>query len=96
MERKGMGTAFPRVVIEKTRQQLTKLDIADMSFEARVECVRKNPGKQSLRQRKPIPHRGPTTENARAWVVEARAKGTKSNSCSVERSQLRPLVPGVG
>src|SRR6218665_2253706 len=28
------------------------------SFETRVECVRKNPGKQSLRQRKPIPHRG--------------------------------------
>src|SRR6218665_1776533 len=28
------------------------------SFEARVECVRKNPGEQSLRQRKPIPHRG--------------------------------------
>src|SRR6218665_1455261 len=28
------------------------------SFESRVECVRKNPGKQSLRQRKPIPHRG--------------------------------------
>ena len=28
------------------------------SFEARVKCVRKNPGEQSLRQRKPIPHRG--------------------------------------
>src|SRR6218665_3454696 len=28
------------------------------SFETRVECVIKNPGKQSLRQRKPIPHRG--------------------------------------
>src|SRR6218665_3823403 len=28
------------------------------SFETRVECVRKNPGEQSLRQRKPIPHRG--------------------------------------
>src|SRR6218665_3174798 len=28
------------------------------SFEARVECVRKNPLEQSLRQRKPIPHRG--------------------------------------
>src|SRR6218665_2054746 len=27
------------------------------SFETRVECVRKNPGEQSLRQRKPIPHR---------------------------------------
>src|SRR6218665_1648726 len=27
------------------------------SFETRVECVRKNPGKRSLRQRKPIPHR---------------------------------------
>src|SRR6218665_2746893 len=28
------------------------------TFETRVECVRKNPGEQSLRQRKPIPHRG--------------------------------------
>src|SRR6218665_1962168 len=28
------------------------------SFETRVECVRKNPREQSLRQRKPIPHRG--------------------------------------
>src|SRR6218665_146285 len=28
------------------------------SFETRVECVRKNPGEQCLRQRKPIPHRG--------------------------------------
>src|SRR6218665_412437 len=28
------------------------------SFEARVECVRKNPGEQSLCQRKPIPQRG--------------------------------------
>src|SRR6218665_1204594 len=40
----------------------------------------------------------PTTENARAWVVEVhvRAKGTKSNPCSNERSELRSLVPGVG
>src|SRR6218665_2430380 len=28
------------------------------SFEAIVKCVRKNPEEQSLRQRKPIPHRG--------------------------------------
>src|SRR6218665_479915 len=28
------------------------------SFETRVECVRESPGEQSLRQRKPIPHRG--------------------------------------
>src|SRR6218665_1731331 len=28
------------------------------SFKTRVECVRKNPGEQSLQQRKPIPHRG--------------------------------------
>ena len=27
------------------------------SLEARVKCVGKNPGEQSLRQRKPIPHR---------------------------------------
>jgi len=30
----------------------------EKSFEVRVKCVRKNPGEQSLRQRKPIPHRG--------------------------------------
>ena len=30
----------------------------EKSFEAKVKCVRKNPGEQSLRQWKPIPHRG--------------------------------------
>ena len=49
------------------------------SFEARVECVRKNPGEQSLRQKKPISHWG-------AWVVEVRTKETKSNPYSNERS----------
>src|SRR6218665_1268121 len=29
----------------------------EKSFEARVKCVRKNPGEQSLRQRKPILHK---------------------------------------
>src|SRR6218665_264033 len=40
---------------------------------ARVKCVRKNTGEQSLRQRKPIYHtEGPTTENARPglWRYE--------------------------
>ena len=63
----------------------------EKSFEARVKCVRKNPGEQSLRQRKPFHTERPTTENARAWVMEVRAKGTKSNLCSDERSELRPL-----
>ena len=44
----------------------------------------------------PFHTEGPTTENARTWVVEVRAKGTKSNPCSDERSELRPLVPRVG
>ena len=44
----------------------------------------------------PFHTEGPTTENARAWVVEVRAKGTKSNPCSEERSELRPLVPWGG
>src|SRR6218665_2263292 len=44
----------------------------------------------------PLHTEGPTTENARAWVVEVRAKGTKSSPCSNERSELRPLVPVVG
>src|SRR6218665_1270003 len=47
-------------------------------------------------KRSPFHTEGPTTENARpAWVVEVRAKGTKSNPCSDERSELRPLLPGV-
>src|SRR6218665_1071705 len=44
----------------------------------------------------PFHTEGPTTENARAWVMEVQAKGTKSNPCSDEQSELRPLVPGVG
>src|SRR6218665_3218693 len=37
---------------------LARLKRRVLTFETRVECVRKNPGKRSLRQRKPIPHRG--------------------------------------
>src|SRR6218665_1556199 len=37
-----------------------------------------------------------STENARAWVVGVRGKRTKSSPCSNQRSELRPLVPGVG
>jgi len=48
-------------------------------FRLVVECVGKNPGDQSLCQWKPIPHKGPTTKNARAWLVDVWAKGTKSN-----------------
>src|SRR6218665_4027741 len=43
----------------------------------------------------PFHTEGPTTVHARAWVVEVRAKGTESNLCSDERSELQPLVPGV-
>src|SRR6218665_856200 len=66
------------------------------SFEARVKCVRKNPGSNRCAKVTPFHTERQTTENARAWVVEVRAKGTKSNPCSNERSELRPLVPRVG
>src|SRR6218665_113051 len=36
----------------------------------------------------PFHTEGPTTENARAWLVEVRAKGTKSNPRSIERRDL--------
>ena len=36
----------------------------------------------------------PCTENARAWLVEVRVKGTKSNPRSIERRERRPLVSG--
>ena len=47
------------------------------SFEARVECVTNNPGDQSIHLAVPkeahSTQEGPTTENARAWLVEVRA-----------------------
>ena len=61
------------------------------SFETRVECVRKNPGVQSLRQRKSIPHRGANHRECTGLGC-----GRTNNPCSNERSELRPLVPGVG
>jgi len=55
-----------------------------------------NLGEQSQCQWKPIPHSGPTTENTRVCLVEVQAKGTECPSpCSIERRELRPLVPGV-
>ena len=48
------------------------------SFKARVECVRVNRGEQSVCRWKPIPTEEHTSENARAWRVEAWAKGTES------------------
>jgi len=65
------------------------------SFEARVKCVRKNPGGNLCDKGSPFHTEGPITDNARARVVDVRAKGTKSNPCSDEQSELRPLVPGM-
>jgi len=53
-------------------------------------------GRNCCAKGSPFHTEGTTTENAQAWVVEVRAKGTKSNPCSNERSELRPLVSGVG
>src|SRR6218665_3007671 len=53
------------------------------SFEARVECARKNLGEQSLRglrPRKPIPHRGTNHRECTGLCCEGTSKGTKSKS----------------
>src|SRR6218665_555316 len=65
------------------------------SFEAIVKCVRKNPGEQSLHQRKPIPHRGqpPRMHGPGLWRYEQKEQRV---TCSNERSELRPLAPRVG
>ena len=65
-------------------------------FEARAECVRKNPGEQSLRQRKPILHMGQPLKMHGPGLWRYEQKEQKSTPCSDERSELRPLVPGVG
>src|SRR6218665_3814014 len=59
-------------------------------------CQKESWGRNRCDKGSPFHTEGPTTENALAWVVEVRAKLTKSNPCSDERSELRPLVPGVG
>src|SRR6218665_662805 len=47
------------------------------SFEARIECVRKNPGEQSLRQRKPIPHRRANHRECTGLGCGGTSKGNK-------------------
>src|SRR6218665_1236605 len=66
------------------------------SFETRVECVRKNPGEQFLRQRKLIPHRGTNHRECTGLVCGCTSKRNKDILCSDDRSELQPLVPGVG
>src|SRR6218665_208681 len=66
------------------------------SFEATVECVRMNPESNRSANESPFHTEGQTTENVRAWLVEVRTKGTKSNPRSIERRELRLLVHGVG
>ena len=59
------------------------------SFEPGVECVRKNPGEQLLCQRKPIPLKGPITENARACVVEVRGYVEGGCLCEVLKAVIQ-------
>jgi len=68
----------------------------NISFQARVECVRMNPGEQSQCQWMPIPHRGPTTDNAWVCLVEVRVEGTRSTPHFIERRYLQPLKLEVG
>ena len=49
----NLYSASSRLLLRSTSDPCTA---KKKSFEARVECVRKNPGEQSLRQRTPFPH----------------------------------------
>src|SRR6218665_1888735 len=62
-------------------------------FSGLSRMCRKEPwGAISVPKGSPFHTEGPTTENGRVWLVEVREKGTKSNPCSIERRELRPLV----
>src|SRR6218665_1025868 len=50
------------------------------SFEVGVEYVRKNPGEQSLRQRKPIPHRGANHRECTGLGCEGTSKRNKEQT----------------
>src|SRR6218665_1168747 len=68
------------------------------NFQARVECVRTNPGSNRYANGIPFHTERPTTENSRVCLVEVRVTGKrdKEDPRSIERRELRPLVPRVG
>ena len=55
-----------------------------------------NLGEQSLCQWKPIPHRGAKNEECTGLPCESIRKRDKEYPRSIERRELRPVVPGVG
>src|SRR6218665_3162479 len=60
------------------------------SFETRVECVRKNTGEQSLRQRKPIPHRGTNHRECTGLGC-----GCTSDPCQAKMNSLQKKYSNV-
>src|SRR6218665_104288 len=55
------------------------------SFQARVECARKNPGEQSKCQWKPIPHRGANKRKCTGLPCGSMGKRGKEYPRSVEQ-----------
>jgi len=64
------------------------------SFETRVECVRKNPGEQSLRQRKPIPHSGANHQECMGLGCGGTSKRNKVTSVPMSRVNCDLWCPG--
>src|SRR6218665_1659295 len=65
------------------------------SFEARVECVRMNPGEQSQCQWKPISHGRANHRECTGLPCGSTSKRNKDDPRPIERRELRPMVPRV-
>lgn len=66
------------------------------SFEARIECVRVDPGKQSQQQKKSVPHnRTNHREDIFFCIVDVRARLIKGTLCSTKLLDMQPLVSKV-
>src|SRR6218665_2434322 len=71
-------SAFSRLLLRSAPDLCTA---KKNSFKVRVEYARMNPGEQSKSQWKPIPHRGPTTENmhwSALWKYEQKGQRVPS------------------
>src|SRR6218665_3219661 len=64
------------------------------SFEARVKCVRKNPGGNLCDKGSPFHTEGPITDNARARVVDVREKEQRVTAVPMSEVNCDLWCPG--
>src|SRR6218665_3044013 len=86
-------SAFSRLLLRSASDPCTA---KKNGFQARVECVRMNPGEQLLCQRKSIPHGRANHRECMGLPCGSTGKRDKEDPHSREQRELQPLVFRVG